>query len=66
MKRMMPPSKTKPMDPDASFFERAMRVHLINDERPRRRIYSRSKWDSVVYGGMILLFLTLLGIFGDI
>ena len=68
MKRLLPPSRTEPMDPKASYFERLMRVHFqqADDERPRRRIPSRSKWDSVVYGGMILLFLTLLGIFGDI
>ena len=70
MKRMMPPSKTKPMDPDASFFERAMRVHFqeVNGDWPSRRIPRRTKsyWDATVYGAGIMLLLGLLGIFGDI
>ena len=69
-RRLLPPSRTKPMDPDASYFERVMRTHFqeINDERPRRRIPSRTKsyFDAVVYGAGIMLLLVLLGIFGDI
>ena len=70
MGRMPPPSRTKPMDPDASYFSRVVRLHFqeINDERPRRRIPSRTKsyFDAVVYGAGIMLLLVLLGIFGDI
>ena len=67
-RRLLPPSRTEPMDPKASYFERLMRVHLIHDERPSRRIPSRAKsyWDATVYGAAIMLLLVLLGIFGDI
>ena len=68
--RMLPPSRTEPMDPKASYFERVMMTHFreVNDERPRRRIPSRTKsyFDAVVYGAGIMLLLVLLGIFGDI
>ena len=67
-RRMLPPSRTKPMA-DASYFSRVVRLHFqeVNDERPRRRIPSRTKsyFDAVVYGAGIML-LVLLGIFGDI
>jgi membrane-associated protease RseP (regulator of RpoE activity) len=69
-RRLLPPSRTKPMDPDASYFERVMRTHFqeVNDERPRRRISRRAKsyWDATVYGAGIVLLLVLLGIFSDI
>jgi len=69
-RRLLPPSRTEPMDPKASYFERVMRTHFqeINDERPSRRIPRRTKsyWDATVYGAGIMLLLVLLGIFGDI
>ena len=70
MKRLLPPSRTEPMDPKASYFERLMRVHFqqADDERPSRRIPRRSKsyWDATAYGAGIMLLLGLLGLFGDI
>jgi len=70
MKRLLPPSRTEPMDPKASYFERLMRVHFqeVNGDWPSRRIPRRSKiyWDATVYGAGIMLLLVLLGIFGDI
>jgi len=63
-KRLFPPTNIKPMD-KVSDFERIMRPHFqeMNYARSSR---VKSYLDSIIYGGILLVLMVVLGVFGDL
>ena len=66
MKRMLPPSRTEPMDLKATYFERLMRVHFRSVNSPPRRKRSSFAGAVIGYAAVIFLLLVALGVFGDL
>ena len=65
MKRMLPPSRTKPMA-DATYFDRVMRLHFLKvNPAPRKRRLSLVG-EAAGYAAVLFLLLVALSIFGDI
>lgn len=62
---LLSPSRIAPMDPNAGYWKRVMRLHFssINDDRPSR---AKTYWDAAVYGSVMLFLLLLLDVFGDL
>ena len=63
MRRMMPPTKIKPMA-EASYFDRVMRLHFLSVNTEGTR--SNFAGQAIGYAAVIFLLLVALSIFGDI
>ena len=65
MKRLLPPSRTRPVA-DATYFDRVMRLHFLKVNPAPREKRSNFAGQAIGYASVIFLLLVALSIFGDI